>query len=171
MDANTETEILKKAEANNNPITWANLLLYSKYYQPFYDEIKDKVDMIVDREVSKLSCDEYMMQTEFWYILIYHNCPHISSNTQSKINNVISSIHAQASTQMSNMNTIHTGIATDLICDFLCQQSPGGNKPLESFYDWNDNRSISQQITYRTFQRTIFKKYKSNRNSLFTSID
>jgi hypothetical protein len=72
---------------------------------------------------------------------------------------------------MSNKETIHTGTATDLICDFLCQQSPGGNKPLESFYDWNENRSISQQITYRTFQRTIFKKYRNNRNNLFASIE
>jgi hypothetical protein len=171
LDATTETEIIKKAEANNNPITWANLLLYSKYYQPFYDEIKTKVDMIIDREVSKLSSEEYMMQTEFWYVLIYHNCPHISSNTIVKINSVISSIRTQARTQMSNGNTIHTGTATDLICDFLCQQSPGGNKPLESFYDWNENRSISQQITYRTFQRTIFKKYRNNRNNLFASIE
>ena len=170
-DAFTETEIIKKAEADNNPITWANLLLYSKYYQPFCEKIKTKVDMIIDREVSKLSSDEYMMQTEFWYILVYHNCPYISSNTISKINDVISSIHTQARAQMSNGNTIHTGTATDLICDFLCQQSSVGNKPLESFYDWNENRSISQQITYRTFQRTIFKKYRNNRNNLFTSID
>ena len=166
-----EIEIIKKAEADNNPITWANLLLYSKYYQPFYDEIKTKVEMIIDREVSKLSSDEYMMQTEFWYVLIYHNCPHISSNTRSKINDVISSIRTQACAQMSNGNTIHTGTATSLICDFLCQQSQGGNKPLESFYDWNENRSISQQITYRTFQRTIFKKYRNNRNNLFASIE
>lgn len=95
----------------------------------------------------------------------------ISGNTHTKIDNVNSSIRTQARKQMNNEKTIHAGIATDLICDYLCQQSAGGNKPLESFYDWNENRSISQQITYRTFQRTIFKKYKSNRNNLFASID
>ena len=31
-------------------------------------------------------------------------------------------------------------------------------------------KSFGEQVTYRTFQRTVFKKYKKNRYGLYTSI-
>ena len=166
LDAVTESMIIAHAESDNNPITWANILLYSKYYESFYNEVKCKIEKIVDSQISRMSSGDPMMQVEFWYVLIFHNSPHISNTLQSKINAIISEIQVKA--------TNHTGPsseATLLICDFLNRSSPSGNKPLESFYDWNENRSISEQITYRTLQRTIFKKYRGNRYGLFASID
>lgn len=170
LDNFTERALLNKAENEPNPITWANLLLYSKYYEPFYIEIKNKVETIIIKHISKMSDDEYMMQTEFWYVLIYHNCPLIDITIRKTIDNLITRLKTKAQNQITSGDSQCSAEATILLCDYLCQNT-NGNKPLESFFDWNENRSISEQITYRTFQRTIFKKYRGNRYGLFASID
>ena len=61
-------------------------------------------------------------------------------------------------------------LTTIIVCEYLQQQSSNGNKPMESFFNWNGTKSIGEQITYRTFQRTVFKKYKKNRYGLYSSI-
>lgn len=61
--------------------------------------------------------------------------------------------------------------AVKLVLDFLHHQSSSGNKPTESFFNWNNTRGFSAQITYRTYQRTIFKRYHKNKSSLYASLD
>jgi hypothetical protein len=165
LDSSTEKRILANAEKDNNPITWANLLSYSRYYNPYFVETLAKVEKIVDTQISKMSCKEAMMQNEFWYVLVFHNCPHISNTLRAKVDFFINEIKTLAGSGSP------ADQAALLVCNFLCQMSPGGNKPRESFYDWSENRSISEQITFRTFQRTIFKRYRGNRNSLYASIE
>ncbi len=60
---------------------------------------------------------------------------------------------------------------TELVCDFLQLQSQNGKKPAESFFNWNGERNFSEKITYRTYQRTIFKRYRKNRYGLYASLD
>jgi hypothetical protein len=52
---------------------------------------------------------------------------------------------------------------TVMICDFL--DSKGG------FFNWDNSVRISEALTYRTFQRTLFKKYKGSRYGLYASIE
>ena len=170
LDSNTEKNLIVNAERDNNPIIWANILSYSQYYHPFFLDIKTKVERIVDAQISKMSYKEAMMQNEFWYVLVFHNCPHLSTALRAKVDSVINNIKILAASANGG-SPGPADQATLLVCDFLNQMSPGGNKPRESFYDWNENRSISEQITYRTFQRTIFKRYRGSRNNLYASIE
>lgn len=170
LDTATENIIIHYAEKDNNPITWANVLLYSQYYILFYNEIKAKIEKIVDAQISNISPKNAMMQIEFWYILVFHNCPRIDPALGRKIDLIINEIKVQA-LAANGGSPKEAYKATSLICDFLCRMSPSGNKPLESFFDWNDRRNISEQITYRTFQRTVFKRYRGSRNGLYASIN
>jgi len=169
LDAVTENKIMLKAEEDNNPITWANILLYSRYYRPFFDEIKKKVDKIVDIQISRMSNKDKMLQVEFWYALVFHNCPFNSSKLKHKIKIIIDEIKSAAT--LRSATTLSSAKMALLICRFMEQTLPNGKKPLESFFNWSNCKNISEQITYRTFQRTIFKRYRGNSYGLYVSID
>jgi len=167
LDVKTENALIQAAEKSNDPIIWANLLLYSQYYEPFFKELQKKVEAIVNKQISKISTKQPMMQEEFWYVLIFHNCPHISAALRKAMSDLICKIRPMASTQkLKPSETV-----TQLICDFLEQSSTNGNKPEESLFNWKGIRNLSDQITYRTYQRTVFKRYRKNIYGLYASLD
>ena len=167
LDVITECEVINNAEQINNPIIWANLLMYSQYHPSFFNEVKTKIETVLEVQIARMINKEYMMQTEFWYVIVFHNCPYINSAIQNKMTTILDNIEASANSAPQESFSK----ATTMVCDFLKRTSPNGNKPLESFYNWSNNRNISSQITYRTFQRTIFRRYRKNRYSLYASIE
>ena len=167
LDSKTENALIHEAEEGNNPIIWANLLLYSQYYKPFFDELLKKVETITEKQISKITDKQPMMQVEFWYVLIFHNCPYISYPLRNSINGIISKLKPSSSSQNTPSEKV-----VKLIFDFLEQVSPeSGNKPKESLFDWNGISNFGSQVTYRTYQRTIFKRYRKNTYWLHTSLD
>lgn len=162
LDAITEEIILSKSMTDNNPIIWANILMYAQYYKPLYIEVKRVVEDIVNSQIMKLSEKEPMMHREFWYLLVFHNCPFLDSSLLHIMSKIVVDIY-------NNANVHNSGDVMKLVCKYL--NSSAGSKPLESFFDWKGGRSYSKQIAYRTFQRTIFKKFKGNRYGLFVSIE
>jgi hypothetical protein len=107
-----------------------------------------------------------LLHKEFWYVIVFHNCPYNSIILQEKIDSIINNLFV-AVTPCSKPSSL----AIKLFFDYLQRRSSNGNKPSESFFNWNNIRGISAQIAYRTYQRTIFKKYGSNKHSLYTSLD
>jgi hypothetical protein len=138
--------------------------MYSKYNELFFKEMKNIADSIIEENIERISSKEQMLQSEFWYILIFHNCPYINQQLKITIDNMISLI-------TPNSLTNHPDIIRKLLIDFLQLQSINGNKPKESFFCWNEKINVSEQITYRTYQRTIFKNYRGNKYGLFASIE
>lgn len=169
LDAKTESALIHTAEECNDPIIWANLLLYSQYYPPFFDELQKKVETVVKKQICKKSDKEPMMQVEFWYVLIFHNCPYISLTLRQKMSSLIQEIKKSATSKSSS--PFPSAIVTQLICEFLEQRSPSGNKPEESLFNWKGIKNFSDQITYRTYQRTVFKRYRKNTYGLYASLD
>jgi len=106
-----------------------------------------------------------MLHNEFWYVLVFHNCPDFSASLLSKIDNVISGIKS------STPSGKPYSIMTELVCEFLQQKSSSGKKPEESIFNWKQSNGIGRQITYRTYQRTIFKHYRGNKYGLYASIN
>ena len=160
LDSHTENAIIKTAEAIDNPIIWANILLYAHYYQPFFITIKQEVKQIVECRIDRISSHEQMLQDEFWYVLIFHNCVLLGTDCQSKIQNVIDDIQNKA---MANPKNYPNKKIAMMICDFLNTKS--------GFFNWDSSTRISETLTYRTFQRTLFKRYKSSRYGIYASIE
>lgn len=174
LDAKTESALIHTAEECNDPIIWANLLLYSQYYPPFFDELQKKVETVVKKQICKISDKEPMMQVEFWYVLIFHNCPYISLTLRQKMSSLIQEIKKSTTSKTSSSKSsspFPSAIVTQLICEFLEQRSPSGNKPEESLFNWKGIKNFSDQITYRTYQRTVFKRYRKNTYGLYASLD
>lgn len=170
LDTKTENHLIQAAEECNDPIIWANLLLYSQYYQPFFNELSKKVENIVERQILRISDKEPMMQVEFWYVLIFHNCPYISITLRQKMSDIINDIKTKAVGDKGK-KLFPSAVTTQLICDFLEQRSPSGNKPEESLFNWKGIKNFADQITYRTYQRTVFKRYRKNTYGLYASLD
>ena len=110
-----------------------------------------------------------MMQVEFWYVLIFHNCPYISASLRQKMSDIINDIKIKAGAGKGKQ-PFPSAVTTQLICDFLEQRSPNGNKPEESLFNWKGIKNFSNQITYRTYQRTVFKRYRKNSYGLYASL-
>ena len=109
------------------------------------------------------------MQVEFWYVLIFHNCPYISASLRQKMSDIINDIKINAGFGKGKQ-PFPSAVTTQLICDFLEQRSPNGNKPEESLFNWKGIKNFSNQITYRTYQRSVFKRYRKNSYGLYASL-
>ena len=158
LDSQTEDMIIKTAETIDDPIIWANILLYSHYYQPFFETIKHKVEQLVLNKIDRISPRDQMLQNEFWYVLIFHNCSLLNANCQSKIKSIIDGIRLEATG-----SAFPSKRTTVMICDFLDSKN--------GFFNWDNSTRISETLTYRTFQRTLFKKYKGSRYGLYASLE
>ena len=169
LDSQIEEELIPKIEKLNNPILWANLLVYAKYNGSLQAEVLRKLEPILEDQIGNIIGDEELLHEEFWYILVFHNCPFIDSRLRQKMDTLIDTLRMKAVSD-PDYEKLPSKLTTILVCDYLQQRSSNGNKPAESFFNWNGTKSIGEQITYRTFQRTIFKKYKKNRYGLYASI-
>ena len=165
LDVLTESRIVQKTEEVGDPIIWGNILLYSKYSSAFHSSIRQKVEQIINKELNRLTNTDPMLQKEFWYILVFHNCPYLSQQTIDRMNQKIDTIKPNVTPCKPSQQM------TSLVCDFMQQKSQSGKKPENSFFNWKGKKNFSAQIAYRTYQRTMFKKYKTNKDWLSTSIE
>ncbi|MBU5592999.1 hypothetical protein KQI89_14705 [Clostridium sp. MSJ-4] len=164
LDIKIEEVIIQKACQLNDPIVWANLLLYSKYNDTFFNEMKTKIEITIQSELEKITDKSKMLNKEFWFVLIFHNCPYISPPVIAKIDSIIQGIKpAITSVKPSDR-------AINLVYSFLQKKEVDGTKPGNSFFNWSGEKGMGDKITYRTYQRTIFKKY-NKKNGFYTSLD
>lgn len=157
INIKTEDILLKKSIESNNPIILGVLLAYSKHNTLFFNEVTKKVEYIIFKQLEKISDVDIMMQEEFWYVLIFHNCPYISNSCRSKIDDIIVKIKNK-----HKHNDQPSSKIAILLCDFLDEKDSYGYKYKKSFFNWGTIENFGEQITYRTYQRTIFKKYNKN---------
>lgn len=159
LDVATENFLINEAEKYNNPIIWANLLLYSRYHNNFYSQVLNQVSKIIEKAVENISSKDVMLHTEFWYVLVFFNCPDILQPIKQSIKACISTVMSNSQKNKPSDRCIH------LIGRFLTQ--PKGK---EGFIDWSNSKNFGEQVTYRTYQRTVFKHYK-NKYGLYASIN
>lgn len=166
LDTDTEKYWRETAKKENNPIVLANLLLYTRYNERlFVAFLKEVEDVLVD-QIDKISLNQPLMHEEFWYVLIFHNCPYISNSARGLIDNVISGVKAIGAADPSPAAEMRR-----LLCKFLEVKSSSGKKPDNSFFNWKGIRDFGNIVTYRTYQRTVFKKYRKNTHALYASLD
>lgn len=156
----------------NDPIIWANILLYSEYNDTLHNDLCIKLQNIITEQISRIVYSDPMMNTEFWYVLIFHNCPFLSQQIRDDLAYVIDTIKNNAIQSKGNpISCVPSYDIIKILCEFLQLQSAMGNKPENSFFNWKGTKEFSEIITYRTYQRTVFKKYKRNLYGLYASIN
>lgn len=143
-------------------------MCYSRYHENFFKKLLEEVELVIDDKIDRISKKEAMMYEEFWYVLIFHNCPFLSKSLKKKITQFMEDITPRAPKSPNSMSP--SDKVKKLLCDFL-QRSNQGNKPEKSFFNWGRVRAFDNRITYRTYQRTVFKNYKKHQTGIITSLD
>lgn len=156
----TEKVLEDNLQEEDNPILWANYLIYSRYFMPYYQKILEDIEKIIDIHIEQMGKDEILLHKEFWYVIVFNNCPYLSAALKSKIQNVISMVKkSQPKTPADEMN--------NLIYEFMQMGTRN-----QFFYWGYYNFNASKQLTFRTYQRTLFKQYKNRRSmELYGSLD
>lgn len=155
----SEEMIVKKIYEENNPILWANYLIYSRYNDNYNKTVINKVEKVLNENISQMLKYEPLLQREYWYVLVFCNCPYISEQTKQKLKAKVAEIKGKGNSSCD--------IANNLICEFL-----NTNQSNLFFYWGYYHFNTSKQLTYRTYQRTLFKQYKNKRNmELYGSLD
>ena len=101
-----------------------------------------------------------LLQKEFWYVLTFINCPYISSSVKTALENIVRPMATAAETNLANK-------IKKIIAEFLLQNKSN------LFFCWGYYHfNTSKQLTFRTYQRTLFKQYKNKRSiELYGSLD
>lgn len=138
-----EEEIFK----TQDPILIANWLLYSTYSKIYFDHVKRRTMTLVENKIEflKNKQENFFMYKECWYVFIFKNCPFLNKMLHSDMKNMICSNIVQNPANA-------TQYAKNEILSFLL----GSNK---GFFCWEYiGKNISRQITFRTHQKTIFRR-------------
>lgn len=155
----SEDVLLENVIAENNPIILANYLIYSQYDKSYNSTILQETETIIDNNISNMIPYEPLLQHEFWYVLIFCNCPYISTGLNAKLQSKVNEIYCTGTSPCDKAN--------NLIFDFLRT-----NQSNLFFYWGYYHFNTSKQLTYRTYQRTLFKQYKRNHSiELYGSLD
>ena len=156
----TETIFEKKLREEDNPILWANYLIYSRYHSDYHQEILTWVEEVLQYKVNQIGNKDPLLQKEFWYVITFINCPYISSSVKTALENIVRPMATAAETNLANK-------IKKIIAEFLLQNKSN------LFFCWGYYHfNTSKQLTFRTYQRTLFKQYKNKRSiELYGSLD
>ena len=155
----SEDIIFEKITDENNPILWANYLIYSQYCNSYNTLVLTELEKVVDANITQMIPFEPLLQKEFWYVLIYCNCPYLSPSLKVKLQNKIGELHRPGTGPLDRAN--------NLIYEFLNK-----NQSNLFFYWGYYHFNTCKQLTYRTYQRTLFKQYKNRKSiELYGSLD
>jgi len=149
-----EESIVSKLKEKDDPILWATYLLYSQYNDKYFEEIKAYIEKTIIEKIDAIRVQKSIYEyREFWWILIFNKCPHISDSLQGRIDSAISLLQVPNSGEC-------TTILIDMFKDYLQNNS-------EQFFDWDTNqRDFLRTLTFKTHEKSIFKNYKENAISL-----
>ncbi|KMZ55702.1 RNA-directed DNA polymerase [Dorea sp. D27] len=158
-----ECKIEEKIKKEDNPILFATYLIYAKYDSIYFEKILNEIEKILELKLDAiLKKDNILTYREFWWIIIFNKCPFIKGALQNKFDILIANRFSLTVTDSSNA----VNICTHLLGDFFLNSS-------KQFFEWDiSRRSFLKEITFKTYERSVFKNYKFNYNFMeFNSLE
>lgn len=160
LDLHTEIKLKEKILKSGNPLNYAVFLLYTKYSDNLKREFVDKIEIKINEELDKIChIGDFFLYSSVWWIYIFINCPHISSNTNEKIILKVKDCERNLINELgSNKNNNKISINAKLIIiKFLLDSEK--NK----FINWDLNKiEFIESVTFSTFDKTIFNNENFN---------
>lgn len=156
----TEEILEKKLRDEDNPILWANYLIYSRYHSEYNAQVLSWIEKLLEYKADQIGTKDPLLQKEFWYVIIFINCPYLSSATQKTLEDILQPMACSVESNLACM-------LKKIIAEFLLQRKSN------LFFCWGYYHfNTSKQLTFRTYQRTLFKQYKNKRSiELYGSLD
>lgn len=150
IEKQLENRIIKE----RNPLHLAVFLIYAQYNRKYSSYIKNIIEDNIKHALDELThCQEILLNSEFWFILIFINCNLLDESIKSKMRKFISNIITTYTGDSSSAKK-----ATILVCEFINQRKQN------LFFTWGYSKfSLTNQIAFKTYQRTIFKNYRRSK--------
>ena len=141
-------------------ILYKRYLIYSRYHSDYHKEILIWVEELLQYKVNQIGSKDPLLQKEFWYVITFINCPYISGSVKTALEGIVRPMATAAETNLANK-------IKKIIAEFLLQNKSN------LFFCWGYYHfNTSKQLTFRTYQRTLFKQYKNKRSiELYGSLD
>ncbi|MED2041193.1 RNA-directed DNA polymerase [Bacillus wiedmannii] len=145
-----EEHIWGKIVEQDNPILAANYLIYSNYNKKYFKRIRNEIEELIERKISIITNkNNALLYREIWWVFIFYNCPYLNEEIKTSMKMKIGLLS-------SNTGDIKPQLLS-LIQEFLNE-----NKFPNKFIDWDTDKDITGNITYLTYERTLFKNSLSN---------
>ena len=144
---------------SDNPISVATFLVYAQYNAKFFDQVKAEVNSIISERMKAIrNRMRILTYREFWWLLVFNHCPHITQTNQTVFNDLIDTLRSRSQN-------------TDLGCQTMLTYHQFLKTNDSQFFCWDiEERNFIKEITYRTHERTIFRNYKYSQ-SVYSSIE
>ena len=158
-----EKSFIEKAEELNDPIILANLLLYCQYNDTLKDLWLNKIEEIIQKNLLHIGKDIVEFE-QFWFVIVFFNCPFLHDSCRKLLLEIIEKLKtANSKTENLPNSRIHL-----LLYRFFLENI---NNSQSGFFDWSKIKKFGERIIYRTYKRTIFKRYKKRAYGLYVSIN
>ncbi|MHA7138622.1 RNA-directed DNA polymerase [Rossellomorea arthrocnemi] len=147
-----EERIWNSILKDSDPILAANFLIYSRYNIKYFEEIKKDISLLIEREMSVINNSKNILwYRELWWLFIFIDCPYLESQTTFLLKSKLNLLKP-------NDNNISSKII-NILYKFLTDSAY-----LNKFIDWDvETKNIVEDITYFTYERTIFKNYDTDK--------
>lgn len=149
-----ECLLIERLRKKDDPILWASYLIYAKYSKKYFNEILFEIEDRVKENIEAIRSKENIYTyREFWWIIVFNKSPYLSSTIQSLVDGIINDL------QTNTSNNKRAGdICGNLFVGFLKTNQ-------KQFFEWNiHEKDFLRQITFKTYERSIFKNYKETLN-------
>lgn len=141
LNNNIEKYLLKELDIKDNPLLYAVYLLYAKYNESYFTNIKSIIQDKIITNISNIKDDELFLHKEIWWILIFINCKYIDTNTQDKIKQKL----------IPKTDSKPCNKCKNLVIDFLINDND--NK----FINWElSKEEFLETAAFNTYERTLF---------------
>ena len=149
-----ECLLIERLRKKADPILWASYLIYAKYSKKYFKEILFEIEDRIKENIEAIRSKENIYTyREFWWIIVFNKSPYLSSTIQSLVDRIINDL------QTNTSNNKRAGdICGNLFVEFLKTNQ-------KQFFEWNiHEKDFLRQITFKTYERSIFKNYKETLN-------
>ena len=144
-------EMLRKKD---DPILWASYLIYAKYSKKYFNKILLEIENRLKENIEAIRSKENIYTyREFWWIIVFNKSPYLSDTAQGLIDGIINNLQTKTSDDKRACD-----ICGNLFVDFL-------KTSRKQFFEWSiHEKDFLRQITFKTYERSIFKNYKATLN-------
>ena len=149
-----EEMLVERLREKDDPILWASYLLYARYSKKYYKEIRDEIGQILQEQIAAIVQKESIFTyREFWWILVFNKADCLASEEQKTIDQLIADMKTTTDSSAG-------AILGRIFKEYLL------NSPIQ-FFEWDMNkRDFLRNFTFMTKERSIFRNFQQNLNSL-----
>ncbi|APH06332.1 reverse transcriptase domain-containing protein [Bacillus weihaiensis] len=141
-----EERIWKTILEDSDPILAANFLIYSKYNQKYFEETKKNIESLIKKDMSVITNNKsILLYRELWWLFVFIDCPYLTNQTKILLETKLQLLQSNGTDVKSKI--------VNILYEFL-----SNNTFSKKFIEWDiETKDIVEDITYFTYERTIFK--------------